>query len=97
MYRSGVNEFTNTPKDELTHEALSSDSIPLLVMRDRETRLYSVHIVPMKGAVVVWTAQQVARDLERLGHQWKTGDPLLSGRSSHSPGECSHDSQAFCC
>ena len=39
----------------------------MLVMRDPETRL-SAHAVPTKGAVVEWTAQQVVRDLERLGH-----------------------------
>ena len=44
------------------------ESIPVLVMRDRETRMLSAHAVPMKGAVVEWTAQQVVRDLERLGH-----------------------------
>ena len=49
----------NTPGEE---------SIPVLVMRDPETRLLSAHAVPMKGAVVEWTAQQVVRDLERLGH-----------------------------
>ena len=49
----------NTPGEE---------SIPVLVMRDRETRLLSAHAVPMKGGVIEWTAQQVVRDLERLGH-----------------------------
>ena len=44
------------------------ESIPVLVMRDRETRMLSAHAVPLKGAVVEWTAQQVVRDLERLGH-----------------------------
>ena len=44
------------------------ESIPVLVMRDRETCLLSAHAVPMKGAVVEWTALQVVRDLERLGH-----------------------------
>ena len=44
------------------------ESIPVLVMRDRETRMLSAHAVPMKGAIVEWTAQQVVRDLERLGH-----------------------------
>ena len=39
----------------------------MLVMRDPETRL-SAHAVPTKGAVVEWIAQQVVRDLERLGH-----------------------------
>ena len=36
-------------------------------MRDRETRPLSAHVVPMKGVVIEWTAQQVVRDLERLG------------------------------
>ena len=40
----------------------------MLVMRDPETRLLSAHAVPTKGAVVEWTAQQVVRHLERLGH-----------------------------
>ena len=40
----------------------------VLVMRDRETRLLSGHVFPMKGAVVKWTAQQVVRDLEGFGH-----------------------------
>ena len=44
------------------------ESMPVLVMRDRETRLLSAHAVPMKGAVVERTAQQVVRDFERLGH-----------------------------
>ena len=44
------------------------DSIPVLVMRDRETRPLSAHAVPLKGAVMEWTAQQVVCDLERLGH-----------------------------
>ena len=37
-------------------------------MRDRETRILSAHAVPMKGAVMEWTAQRVVRDVERLGH-----------------------------
>ena len=53
----------NTPGEE---------SIPELVMRDRETRLVSAHAVPMKGAVVEWTARQVVRDLERLGHHGRS-------------------------
>ena len=44
------------------------DSIHVLVLRDRETRLLSGLAVPVKGAVVDWTSQQVVRDLERLGH-----------------------------
>ena len=51
--------FRNTPGEE---------SIPVLVMRDPETRLLAAHAVPMKGAVVEWTAQQDVRHLERLGH-----------------------------
>ena len=39
------------------------ESIPVLVMRDRETCLLSAHAVPMEGAVVEWTALQVVRDL----------------------------------
>ena len=37
-------------------------------MRDPETRHLSAHAVHTKGAVVEWIAQQVVRDLERLGH-----------------------------
>ena len=44
------------------------ESIPVFEMRNRETRLLSAHAVPMKGAVVEWTARQVVRDLESLGH-----------------------------
>ena len=46
----------------------SGECIPVLVMRDRETRMLSANAVPMNGAVVEWTAQQVVRDLERSGH-----------------------------
>ena len=48
------------------------ESIPVLVMRDRETRMLSAHAVPMKGAVVEWTAQLVVRDLE-VGAPWPFG------------------------
>ena len=48
--------------------------IPVLVMRDRETRLLSAHAVPMKGAVMEWTGQHVVRDLERLRHHERPCD-----------------------
>ena len=47
---------------------LSPGKLGATLVRDRETRLLSAHAVPMKGAVMEWTAQQVVRDLERLGH-----------------------------
>ena len=49
------------------------DSIPVLVMRDRETRPLSAHAAHLKGAAMEWTAQQVVCDLGRLGHDGRTG------------------------
>ena len=44
------------------------ESAKILVSKDRATRMVSAHVVPLKGAVLVWVIQQGARDLERLGH-----------------------------
>ena len=61
-------EVATVAVDYCLRNTPGKDSIPVLVMRDRETRLLSPHAVPMKGAVMEWTGQQVVRDLERLRH-----------------------------
>ena len=42
--------------------------IPVLVGCDRTSRSSIAHAVPYKGADVSWTAEQVCRDLNCLGH-----------------------------
>ena len=44
------------------------ESVMILVLKDRATRMVSTHVVPLKGAVIDSVIQQCARDLERLGH-----------------------------
>ena len=46
-------------------DQLGLESAKILVSKDRDTRMFSAHLVPLKGAVMI---QQCARDLERLGH-----------------------------
>ena len=43
------------------------DYEPVLVGKDKETRMFFAHVVPCKGADVEWVAKQVAKDLIKLG------------------------------
>ena len=42
--------------------------MPVIVMRDYDSKLLVAHVVPGRGAEVEWVAQQLVRDLQRLGH-----------------------------
>lgn len=77
----GANHGHKTVQDELGDHApevsfdycflrdyQGADYLPVLVGCDRETRTIIAHAVPNKGADVGWTAEQVCRDLKRLGH-----------------------------
>ena len=44
------------------------EAVPVLVIKDRWSKLLSVHVVPSKGAGCEWVVQQVKRDLQRMGH-----------------------------
>ncbi len=43
------------------------DSVPTLVMKDRESLALAAHVVPYKGGDNEWTVKQAARDLRRWG------------------------------
>ena len=43
-------------------------SCTVIVAKDHVTRLLCAHAVPRKGAAVDWVTQQVARDIQRMGH-----------------------------
>jgi len=50
------------------------DYIVVLVGVDRETKMKLAHVVPVKGANQEWVAEQLCRDLIKLGHH---GDLIL--------------------
>ena len=47
---------------------VGGDWIPVLVSRDRATKILRSHVVPPKGADIDWVVKQCLRDLELLGH-----------------------------
>ena len=46
---------------------VGDDFVPVIVMKDLETRLLAAHVVLEKGANTDWVSQQLIRDLERWG------------------------------
>jgi hypothetical protein len=44
---------------------------PVLVSKDKQTKLLMAHVVPFKGAEAEWVIAQSLRDLDRLGHHGK--------------------------
>ena len=48
--------------------------VVVLVARDRETKMTMSHVVPVKGANQEWVAEQLVRDLLKVGHH---GDLIL--------------------
>ena len=56
------------------------DYVPVLVAKDKWTKLISAHVVPFKGADVEWISQQCSRDIQKTGHH---GSVIL--RSDQEP------------
>ena len=52
------------------------DYQPVLVGKDRESKLFFAHVVPCKGGDTEWVVKQICRDLKRLGIH---GDVKLIG------------------
>ena len=44
------------------------DYAPVLVSKDRATKILCAHVVPQKGAEVEWIRKQCLRDLAKVGH-----------------------------
>ena len=42
--------------------------VPVIVMKDYDTKIICAHVVPARGADTEWVDKQLARDLEKLGH-----------------------------
>ena len=59
---------------------VGGDYVPVIVMKDYDTRLLAAHVVPVKGADIEWVSKQLVRDLERLGHPGR-----LAIRSDQEP------------
>ena len=55
-------------------DSIGGDYVAVLVARDRETKMTLAHVVPGKGADQEWVAEQLCRDLVKLGHH---GDLVL--------------------
>ena len=43
-------------------------NVPVLVMKDRWSKLLTAHVVPSKGGSTEWVIEQARRDLQRMGH-----------------------------
>ena len=43
------------------------DSVSILVGKERKTKMMIAHVVPMKGSGVQWLADQLVRDIRKLG------------------------------
>ena len=44
------------------------DYVPVLVSKDKKTKLITAHVVPCKGADVEWITKQCNRDIQKCGH-----------------------------
>ena len=44
------------------------DYVPVLVSKDKWTKMTSAHVVPCKGADVEWLTKQCKRDIQKCGH-----------------------------
>ena len=55
-------------------DTVGGDYVVVLVAVDRETKMKLAHVVPVKGADQEWVAEQLCRDLVKLGHH---GDLIL--------------------
>jgi len=68
------------PDEEVKQESVSIDyyflgqpgaegTIPAVAMRDTSSKALFSHIVPHKGVVTDWVAEELIKDLEKMGHK----------------------------
>ena len=51
---------------------VGSESVPVVVIKDDDTKAYGAHVVTVKGAVD-WVAAKLVEDIEKFGHVGKVG------------------------
>ena len=51
---------------------VGSESVPVIVIKDDDTKAFGAHVVTVKGAVE-WVAAKIHEDIEKFGHLGKIG------------------------